>query len=102
MESALSHKRMGHSVRDADLRPAKKGCRRLPDLAAFHLPSTVAGLDPVLVVRQDLFAGSPRSNAGACHTIYPRGAGANRSEGGRGAGVVAGASLHSGVGTAAG
>ena len=51
MESGLSHKRMGHSVRDVDLRPAKKGCPCLPDLAAFYLPSTVAGLDPVLVVR---------------------------------------------------
>ena len=71
MESGLSHKRMGHSVRDVDLRPAKKGCPCLPDLAAFYLPCTVAGLDAVLVVRQDLFAGSPRSYAEAFHTIYP-------------------------------
>ena len=71
MESALSRKRMGHSIRDVDLRSAKKKCRCLPDLAALYLPCTVAWFDRVLVVRQDLFAGSPRSNAEACLAIYP-------------------------------
>ena len=71
VESVLSRKRMGHSVRDVDLRPAKEGCRCLADLAALYLPLTVAGFDPVLVVRQDLFAGSPCPYAGARHSVYP-------------------------------
>ena len=62
---------MDHSVRDVDLRPTKTECRCLPDMAAFYLPCTVAGLDLVLAVRQDLFAGSPRRYAATSLTIYP-------------------------------
>ena len=93
LEFALSHKRMGHPLRDADLRPAKAECGGFTDLVAIYFSSTMARANPVLVVWKNLFAGPPRSYAGARVTVYSGGTGADRGESGSGARAIANAAL---------
>lgn len=50
LEFALSHKRMGHPIRDVDLRAAKTERRRFTDLVALYFPFTMARSDSVLAI----------------------------------------------------
>ena len=102
LEFALPHKRMGYPLRDVDLRPAKAECGGFTDLVAIYFSSTMARANPVLAVWKNLFAGAPRSYAGARVTVYSGGTGADRGESGSGARAIANAVEHSGAGASVG
>src|SRR5215471_2314162 len=102
LEFALSHKRMGHPIRDVDLCPAKAECGGFADVVVIYFSFTMAWASPVLAVRKNLFAGAPHSYAGARFAVYSPGTSADRDESGRGAGAIANAVGHSGTGAPTG